>query len=461
MGDPSPGEARHTSQHGKDRSTHRLPDCLTGASRRQWATMPSPAVVRRLIGFVAGASLSLFPGLFAAAEPARPAVFAQRHMVAAAHPLAAQAGLVILRRGGNAIDAAIAVALALNVVEPQAAGIGGGAFLVFYDAAAKRTTTFDGRETAPASATPDMFLNATGEPIRFADAILGGRAVGVPGLLRLMALVHQQHGRLAWADLFGPAIELAENGFPVSPRLAAATARERSLGTFEAARRYLLRDDGTPLQEGDRLTNRTLAETFRLVARDGIAAFYEGVIAGDIVAAVQGSDPNPGRLDASDLARYTAREREAVCGTYRRRTICGMGPPSSGGITTLQILGMLGRFDFDRQAPLAFDAVHLFAEASRFAFADRDAYIADPDFVDVPVGGLVNDTYLRQRSRLIRTKRAGKTAAPGEPPFRRGALPSPDEPSELPATSHLSIVDGSGNAVAMTASIESAFGSRL
>jgi gamma-glutamyltranspeptidase/glutathione hydrolase len=409
------------------------------------------------------AALAALGGVEAwAADAGTPSVFARRHMVAAAHPLAAEAGRAMLRQGGNAVDAAIATALVLNVVEPQSAGIGGGAFIVHYDARTKAVRTFDGRETAPAGATPDMFLDGNGEPIRFADAIIGGRAVGVPGLLRLFADVHKSLGKLPWPGLFEPAIALAENGFAVPPRLAGAIEREqRALRTYEESRSHFYRVDGSPRQIGEWLRNTALAETLRVVAGQGIDAFYDGAIGRDIVAAIRSSDPNPGRMTGADLAGYRIEEREPVCGTYRQRTVCGMGPPSSGGITTLQILGLLGRFDMKKRDPRSVEWAHLFAEAGRLAYADRDVYIADPAFLDVPIGGLVNETYLRRRARQIDLKRANPRVVPGDPPFRRQASRLADDTDELPATTHLSVVDGEGGAVAMTASIESAFGSRL
>ncbi|MBM3503818.1 MAG: gamma-glutamyltransferase [Alphaproteobacteria bacterium] len=397
-----------------------------------------------------------------AAERPAQGVTARQHMVAAAHPLAAEAGRTILRRGGNAIDAAIATALVLNIVEPQSAGIGGGAFLVFYDAASRAVRTYDGRETAPAGATPDMFLDANGEPIRFADAIIGGRSVGVPGLLRLFAEAHRRHGALPWYALFEPAISAAEEGFAVPPRLAAAIVREdRALRVFRESREHFYRNDGTPRQQGEWLRNPALAETLRDVARQGIDVFYDGPLAHTMVEAIRTSNPSPGRMTVGDLGAYQIREREPVCGTYRKRTVCGMGPPSSGGITALQILTKLGRFDMARRDPQSIETLHLFAEASRLAYADRDVFIADPAFVDVPTGGLLNETYLRRRSRLIDLKKAARRAEPGEPPFRRQAAAPVDDTDEANGTTHLSVVDRNGNAVAMTASIESAFGSRL
>jgi gamma-glutamyltranspeptidase / glutathione hydrolase len=380
-------------------------------------------------------------------------------MVAAANPLAAAAGRDILRQGGNAIDAAIATQLVLNLVEPQSSGIGGGAFLVYWSAAEHRVVTFDGRETAPAAAKPDRFLGPDGKPLGFFDAVASGRSVGVPGLLRMLELAHHRYGKLPWRALFPPAIRLAEEGFAVPPRLQSLLAADPFLRRDEATRRYFYDVDGTPTA---RLTNPELAAVLRMIAEAGADAFYRGEIAQAVVAAVHDAPRHPGDLTAEDLAQYQAKERPPVCGSYRRYRLCGMGPPSSGTLTLLQILGMLERFDLARMKPQSAAALHLFAEASRLAFADRDRYMADSDFVPVPVRGLIDRGYLTARARLIDRERALQgRALPGDPPGAHARDWSDDRAPELAGTSHISVVDAEGNALAMTTTIENAFGSRL
>ncbi|MGH6933981.1 MAG: gamma-glutamyltransferase [Dongiaceae bacterium] len=393
-------------------------------------------------------------------QTAGPSVRAERHMVVAANPLAARAGLEILRQGGNAIDAAIAVQMVLNLVEPQSSGIGGGGFLLFFDGATGRIEAYDGRETAPAAATPDMFLGPDGQPMDFFDAVVGGLSVGTPGLLRLAEMAHRDHGRLTWARLFEPAIRLADEGFEVSPRLHDMIADDDYLPTSPTASTYFYALNGKPVPVGALLRNQAFADTLRIIARDGADAFYSGPIAADIVAAVQSAVPRSGRLTADDLAGYHASKRPPVCRPYRLWQVCGMPPPSSGGIATLQILGLLEGFDLAALAPGSVEAVHLQAEASRLAFADRDRYVADPDFVTVPVAGLLSDDYLRQRARLISPERSLGKVQPGTLP--RQASWAPQAPQLEPvSTSHVSIVDGDGNAVSFTSSIEGPFGSRL
>ncbi|MFO7484433.1 gamma-glutamyltransferase [Oceanibaculum nanhaiense] len=392
-----------------------------------------------------------------AAEPAR----ATKYMAVTANPLATEAALKALRAGGSAIDAAIAAQMVLTLVEPQSSGIGGGAFLVHFDKKAGRTASYDGRETAPAAATPDRFLDAEGKPLSYFDAVVGGRSVGVPGTLRVLELAHRQHGKLPWGSLFEEAIRLAEEGFPVPPRLARALTREKHL-TQEAARAYFYKPDGKPWKQGELLRNPALADTLRLVAKQGAEAFYTGAIAEDIVATVANAPRNPGDLTLEDLAGYQAKERPAVCGSYRARTVCGMGPPSSGGLTVLMVLGMLERFDLPNEKRLSSNAAHWMLEAQRLAYADRNLYIADSDFVDVPVDGLLDRRYLADRAAQIDVaSSSGEKAEAGDVPRKRTQNFAPDNALQLPATSHLSIVDGAGNALAMTTTIEAAFGSRL
>ncbi len=388
-------------------------------------------------------------------------VVAESEMVVAAHPLAARAGADALAAGGSAVDAAIATQLVLNLVEPQSSGIGGGAFLLHREGGSGGIVAYDGRETAPAAARPDLFLDERGEPLAFMDAVVGGRSVGTPGLVRLLAHVHEKHGRLPWADLFAPAIRLAEEGFPVGERLAALVAGDERLRRQEEARDYFF-PGGEPIRAGDRLVNPAFAETLRAIAEGGPDAFYRGEIAADIVAAVRGFSGNPGLLTEADLASYEVVEREPVCAWFRVYQVCGMGAPSSGALTVGQILGLLDHFDLESLDPLGVDATHLFAEASRLAFADRALYIADPDFVRVPgPGALLDDAYLTFRAQLIDRARAAEKVSAGNPPWRDTMRLAPDESLELPSTSHISIVDRDGNIVSMTTTIQSGFGSRL
>jgi gamma-glutamyltranspeptidase/glutathione hydrolase len=383
---------------------------------------------------------------------------AARSMVAAANPLAASVGRDILRAGGSAVDAAIAVQLVLTIVEPQSSGIGGGAFLVHWDQARRAITTLDGRETAPAAATPDRFMKPDGKPMTFREAVVGGRSVGVPGVVRLLETAHARHGRLPWARLFDPAIDLAENGFAISPRLNGLLAKETSLKTDPHARALFYREDGSAKPVGERLVNPALARTLRAVASGGAQAFYSGEIAQDIVAAVTGHPVAPGDMSLADLAAYTVVERPALCGRYRVYRVCGMGPPSSGAIAVQQILALVEGADLARLGPGA-DAAHRVAEAGRLAFADRNLYVGDPTFTPTPTAGLVDPAYLRTRESLIGERSMGR-AAPGEPPGRRASLLAPGEGVEN-GTSHIAIVDRDGNAVSMTTTIEDAFGARV
>ena len=386
-------------------------------------------------------------------------VHARRHIAATANPHATRAADAILRAGGGAIDAAIAAQMVLNLVEPQSSGVGGGAFILYWDAGARRLTAFDGREAAPAAARPDRFLGADGRPLPLREAIASGRSVGVPGVLRALELAHARHGRLRWAALFAPAIRLAEDGFPVSPRLHALVAGDPLLARDAAARAYFYDAEGRPWPVGHVLRNPALARTLRSIAEGGADAFYRGEIARDVVAAVA-AHPSPGDLAEADLAAYRAIEREPVCGRYRGYRVCGMPPPSSGGTTVLALLGLLERFDLAALRPQSSAAAHLFAEAGRLAYADRDHYVADPAFVAVPAAGMVDPGYLRARSALIRPERSMGRAAPGAPPGAPKRLGA-DATLESAGTSHLSIVDASGDAVAMTTTIESQFGSRI
>jgi gamma-glutamyltranspeptidase / glutathione hydrolase len=397
------------------------------------------------------------------------AVVAGRHMVAAPHALAAEAGLAALREGGAAIDAAIAAQAVLTLVEPHASGFGGGALMLHWDAAGRRLSAWDGREVAPAAATPELFLR-DGRPMGFHEAAVGGRAVGVPGALRMLEAAHREHGRLPWPRLFAPAIALAEEGFPVSPRLAAVIAQEAGrLGRDRAARALFLSPDGSPLPPGHRLRSPELAASLRAIGAGGADALHRGPIAAAFAAAVR-SSPNPGGMTEEDLAGYAPVRRDALCAPYRVFTVCGFPPPSSGGIATLQILAFLSHQDMAALGPRraghgaaqALDAALLLGEAGRLAFADRNRFLADADVVPVPVRGLLDPAYLLARAQLLDRDRA--LTAPlraGNPPWGPSAPPASQPPQPENGTSHLSIVDAAGNAVALTSTVEDAFGARI
>jgi len=387
-----------------------------------------------------------------------------RHfMVAAANPLATQAGYDILRAGGSAADATIAMQLVLGLVEPQSSGLGGGAFVLHHEAKSGRLIAYDGRETAPAAAKPDRFLGADGRPLAFSDAVVGGRSVGVPGTVRLLETLHRRHGRLAWAKLFEPAIALADNGFAISPRLNTLIASETNWPQARA-RDYFLTPEGQPRPAGTVLRNARYAQTLRVLAAQGAKPFYEGAIAGDIVRTANEAPRNAGDLALADLARYDVKVRTPVCGTYRAYRVCGMPLPSSGGTTVLQILKMLEPYDIASMGPASFWSVHFVSEAERLAYADRGVYMADPDFYRPPAG-LLDDDYLRARSLLISAHRSLGVAPAGEPGRRAARAPQVasgrDAAAEFPSTSHIVVVDREGNAVSMTSTIEDQFGSRL
>lgn len=398
---------------------------------------------------------------------------ASRHMAAAANPLAAEAGREMLRRGGSAIDAAIAMQAVLTLVEPQSSGIGGGALIVLWDG--KSVRTYDGRETAPNGATEKLFLQADGQPMGFTQAQIGGRSVGTPGVMRALELAHQKHGHLPWAELFEPAIKLADQGFAISPRLHLLIASDSKLRSSPDMAAYFLNADGSPKAVGTQLKNPALANVFRRIAKEGADALYKGAIAEEIVAKVQGH-ANPGSLSLNDLKAYSAKERAPLCTDYKRWQVCGMPPPSSGGIAMAQILGTLQALEA-RDKRLALgpmkptrthfpagieptpDAVHLISEAERLAYADRAQYVADTDFVPVPVKGLLDPTYLASRAALIGERSMG-TAEPGTPPGIQVAYARDRSPLRI-STSQIVAVDDQGGAVSMTTTIESAFGSHL
>lgn len=377
-------------------------------------------------------------------------------MVAAANPLAVDAGVEVLRAGGGALDAAIAVQMVLGLVEPQSSGLGGGAFLLHWSQRERRLRSYDGRETAPAAAKPDRFLGADGRPQGFVEAVVSGRSVGVPGVLRMLELAHRRHGRLAWGRLFEPAIRLAERGFPMSPRLHRLLEGERELRSSAAARALYYGADDRPKAVGARIANPDYAATLRAIAAFGADAFYAGTIAEDIVKAVRGH-ARPGDIVLEDLSRYLPVERDPACLAYRAVRVCTMGPPA-GGAVVLQMLGILERTGFRGAAPNSATALHYFSEAGRLAYADRGRYLADPDFVPVPLAGLLAPDYMDRRARLVGERSLGRAQA-GRP---SGAQAMADVPeTSLAGTSHVSIADGRGDAVSMTTTIESAFGSRI
>ncbi len=394
------------------------------------------------------------------AAPPRATVSADNAMVSAANPHAVKAGVDVLAAGGTAADAAVAVQLMLNLVEPQSSGIGGGAFMLYWDAATSKLITFDGREKAPASATPAYFQKPDGEPMNWWDAVVGGRSVGVPGTLKLLEHVHKKYGNQQWPDLLQPAISKARQGFKVSPRLAEsiAGAKESKLDMFDSTRNYFFNEDGTPLAVGSYLTNDNFARALRSIANEGSEAFYTGYIAEDIVAAVK-TETNPGELTLDDLANYEVVERDPVCLPYRAYEVCGMGPPTSGGLTMGQILTILSNYDLPSMGPTV-DAWHLYIEAAKLAYADRGMYMADSDFVSMPEG-LLDKTYLSARAALIDPAVAMDKALAGQPPSKDGLRFSPDLQLERAGTSHFSIVDQFGNIVSMTTTIEAGFGSRV
>ncbi|MEB2846141.1 gamma-glutamyltransferase [Rhizobiales bacterium RZME27] len=391
-------------------------------------------------------------------------VEAKNFMVAAANPLAAEAGRNVIAKGGNAIDAMVAVQTVLGLVEPQSSGLGGGAFLVYYDAASKKLTTFDGREKAPMQATPKLFLDEQGQPLKFMDAVVGGRSVGTPGTVRLLEDVHKRYGKAEWAGLFASAEKLATNGFEVSPRLASLIATEGDkLKKYEGPRDYFFDRSGAPLKAGTVLKNPAYAETLSAIAKGGADAFYKGPIAEAIVKTVREAADNPGVLSLADFENYGIKEREPACLTYRALDVCGMGPPSSGGVAIGQMLGMMENFDLKGFGPDNVQSWRILGDAQRLAFADRERYVADTDFVPLPIKGLMEKTYLGERAKLLDGDKAlAKDAVKaGEPEWDHALLFGRDAALEMPSTSHFVIVDKGGNVLSMTTTIENGFGARL
>jgi gamma-glutamyltranspeptidase/glutathione hydrolase len=406
--------------------------------------------------------LKLFAALSLALGCATPAVSAPlttKGMVSAADPRAAAAGVEMLRKGGSAADAAFATLLALNVVEPQSSGIGGGGYLV-YSPGGGAPVTFDGRETAPHAATGTWFFK-DGQPMSIQEAIPGGKSVGVPGNIRMMALAHQRYGKLPWAALFQPAIRLARDGFKITPRLHDALDKYRETGALSAeARKLFYGLDGNPLPVGSLVKNPAFAKFLEGVAVRGADSFYVGPNAQAIVASVNGSPRNPSQMTTGDIATYDAKPRTSVCGTYRGYRICGMGPSSSGGTTVFETLKQLERFNLGALGPKSPTSWHLIAESMRLAYADREQYLGDSDYVSVPVAGLIDSAYLASRSALISPDKTIANLVAGTPPGApklacAGAL------VEERGTSHFVAVDSNGSVASETSTIESAFGSGL
>ena len=397
------------------------------------------------------------------AAPAPHAVpVAQHHLIVAAEPAAAEAGLAMLRAGGSAVDAAIAAQLVLTLVEPQSSGIGGGAYLIVSDGTA--LSAYDGRETAPGSARPGMFLDAQGKARPHNDAVPGGLSVGVPGVVRMLALAHAAHGKLAWAKLFEPAIRLAEQGFVVPSRLALALAEGGpQLAAMPDIRANFFNPNGTPIKAGQTWRNAKFAQSLRRIADGGSDAFYTGAIADQIAGAVTKAPVNPALMTRADIANYRPKERAPLCGTYRAYRICSLPPSTSGGTSVLQILGLLQRFSSSELQPVTLSSVHLISEASRLAYADRERWLGDADFVAVPLQGLLDRAYLDARSRLIDPMHAMGIAPAGIPLMQKGEIPdyAPMRPQIEQGTSHLAVVDDSGEVVSMTMSIEAAFGAQI
>jgi gamma-glutamyltranspeptidase/glutathione hydrolase len=389
--------------------------------------------------------------------PTAPEATGTRFMVATADPAASEAAMAMLRRGGSAVDAAVAAQAVLGLVEPQSSGLGGGGFLLHWDGVTHKLTALDGRETAPKSARGDLFLDKDGKPLDFRMAALSGRSVGVPGVLRVLELAHRRQGRLPWADLFQPAIDLAEKGFVVSDQLASSLADDHDLVRDPAARAYFFDDAGNPWPAGTILRNPAYAETLRAVAEGGADAFYRGPIAEAILAKV--NEDGVERMSPKDLLEYRARERAVLCEPYRALTVCSEGPPTSGGIALLQILGILRNFDLAPMDPNGAQAFHLIADASRLAFADRNRYVGDSDFVRVPTAGLLDPAYLKARAGQIRSDRTIGQARPGRLSDPLVVAEASERQFEPQSTSHFVVVDSAGDVVTMTSSVEMAFGS--
>ena len=422
---------------------------LSSSLRRRVAHILAPVLSTALILTACAGPMRL------SAEPATiaPAASAVRGpIVSAANPLAAEAGMAVLRRGGSAVDAVVAIQAVLGLVEPQSSGLGGGAFLMHYDAATGAVTAFDGRETAPSAATPELFYE-DGEPLGFREAVLSGRSTGAPGAVAMLAMAHQRHGRLDWSTLFGDAERLAEEGFTVSPRLAGMIASSAPQASTDWARAYFAGPDGERLEAGDILRNPAYAATVRALAEEGPDALYRGEIARQIIETVRAGE-RPGALSLNDLAAYEPVAREAICREWRMHVVC-VPPPPSSGVAVLQLLAMTEHVPAADDGPADADAWTAFAQLQRLMYADRDRYVGDADFVDVPIAGLLDPAYVAQRAALVPTLEGA--AEPGLPPgFQPRAADATAEPA---GTSHFVVVDAEGNAVSMTTTVESIFGS--
>jgi gamma-glutamyltranspeptidase/glutathione hydrolase len=410
--------------------------------------------VKRILALFWLAAAAALCSCAPAPAPQTAAPAADQGFVIAANPLAAEAGMNVLRRGGSAVDAAIAVQAMLSLVEPQSSGLGGGAFLHYYDAAHRTTIVYDGREVAPAGATPDMFLDDNGTPLPFGLAVLSGRATGVPGAVAMLSLAHREHGRLPWNSLFGDAEGTAREGFIVSPRLARLIAADTPEIHAPDARAYFAKPDGTLVVAGDRLRNPAYAEFLQRLAAQGTDALYRGPTAARIVARVQ-AGPLAGTMTLADLTGYRPVERESLCRPWRIYLLC-VPPPPASGVGLLQLMLILERTDIAARGPYDPQAWYLFAEASRIMYADRDQYVGDPAFTRVPVAGLLDPAYVAARARLIGPS-AGAPPLPGTPPGAPAA--ARDRTTEPAGTSHLIVRDAAGNVVSMTTTVESLFGS--
>ncbi len=389
------------------------------------------------------------------------AVTGNKYMIASGNELASKAGEEMLAKGGNAIDAIIAAQLVLNVVEPHSSGIGGGGFLLYYDAKTKKTIYFNGRETAPMKAKSDMFLNEKGEPREFSDAVRGGLSVGTPGLLKILKDAHAKYGKLPWQDLFAPAIKIARDGFPVTERFHKLSKQISYLKDFDETAEIYLDKNKKAYEVGNLIINNKIADSFEIIAKNGIDPFYSGKIATDIVNAVQNSKINKGYLALSDMKNYKSKSGDLICATYRTKyKICSMPLPSSGGITMLQILGILENFDLAKFKPNSLEAIHLITEATRLAYADRNEYIGD--IANVPLKEMLDKKYLKSRAALINMDSAIDNVEAGKfANDNKKRLATNNRAIELPSTTHLSAIDQQGNAVALTSSIEYFFGSAI
>ncbi|WP_261816284.1 gamma-glutamyltransferase [Vibrio gallicus] len=383
-------------------------------------------------------------------------------MVTAAHPIATQYAANVLNNGGNAADALVVVQLVLGLVEPQSSGIGGGGFMLYWDNQKQQLTSFDARETAPRAIKPNQFLDESGEALPFYDVVVSGMSVGTPGIVKLLWEFHQQHGKLKWPRLIEPIIELAEQGFEISPRLAKLIEGDKlRLANYPATKSYFLNPNGSPKRQGEVLKNPQYAETLKLLATYGENAFYQGDIADSIVKAVANHPVKPGTLSTQDLSQYRVIERPPICVDYLEYEVCGMGPPSSGGVTVAQIMKLTEPHLGKKFGPEDATSYQIIADATRLAFADRNLYVADSDYVAVPINGLVSTNYLNKRSALITPNKKQKQTGAGQPPWSKRLAYASDQSLKLPSTTHFNIIDSDGNVISMTSSIENVFGSRI